>query len=498
MTAAIHNVQDFADWLPPMLVKELRQGLRAKMFVSAFVAVQAVMIILLGFRLTGVMGGDYLPDHVDDYQWLAIGATLLILLPVRGLTAISEETAQKTLDLMQLTSMSTTRLVWGKWCALASQTLLLVVALLPYQVLTYFFGEVDVFANLQLLGWLVLASLVLTALCIALSSAHGWVKFVLLGLAALPIGAFGLGLIEQIDRGNGAGGIVSEGPNASWVLMFLYTGAMMTVFFMAVASARVSHVAENTSATIRCTALFTMLGSMIGICLSESDQSYAWMTLSMPMLMWAAMEAMTEQASVIPGIYMSWVKMGKAGELWGRVLYPGWGTGIFFVLLMTAGLEVEVALIASKTGTWKDGTADMFGCMFQFGMAMLFPGAVLSALPKARQRHVFFVLMQVAGIAWFVACTAANGGSRPNAVLLALCPTSAFLGWVPFTYPSSHGVGHAVAVLMDCLMLIWMLMRAQTEFDTIRRGELRARRLLNVGATASADSSIPVSSPQLP
>ena len=61
---AIPASNDFADWLSPILVKELRQGLQARTFVSIFIVVQVVMILLVGFHLlslstnTGTSGYD--------------------------------------------------------------------------------------------------------------------------------------------------------------------------------------------------------------------------------------------------------------------------------------------------------------------------------------------------------------------------------------------------------------------------------------------------------
>ena len=43
-----HTPTDCPDWLSPMLVKELRQGLKTKVFVTAFIVAQVVMVGLLG------------------------------------------------------------------------------------------------------------------------------------------------------------------------------------------------------------------------------------------------------------------------------------------------------------------------------------------------------------------------------------------------------------------------------------------------------------------
>ncbi|MDB6138961.1 MAG: hypothetical protein JWO94_2033, partial [Verrucomicrobiaceae bacterium] len=429
------EIRDFADWLPPILVKELRQGLRARAFVGGFVAVQTAMIVLLGLRLLDTAAaGQYLPENIDEYQWLVIGFALLILLPLRGLTAISEETRQNTLPLMQLTQMGSMRLVCGKWLALVSQTLLLVVAILPYQVLTYFFGEVDVIENIEILGGLLLESLVLTALCIAFSPANIFVRMVMLGLAFLPVGATVVGFVEHISNGGGSGFLSSSGPAVSWVVMFVFAALAAIVFLLAVAAARISHGAENAAARIRGIALAIMAGSMIGICLGDASQCFVWVILSMPMLMWAAMEAMTEHASGLPSLYVPWVKRGRWGEGLGRIFYPGWGTGVLFVLLMMVLMEVEGGLIGICSGDKNTDPARFFGIFFQLGMVMLYPGVLLCAMPRLRQRHLVYLGMQMSGIAWFVAGSMAGlQRGTGGGALLSFVPPAAFLASMSYS-----------------------------------------------------------------
>ncbi len=41
--AAADLKNDFADWLSPILVKELRQGLRTRVFTSTFILLQLVL-----------------------------------------------------------------------------------------------------------------------------------------------------------------------------------------------------------------------------------------------------------------------------------------------------------------------------------------------------------------------------------------------------------------------------------------------------------------------
>ena len=178
---AIPVKDDFADWLNPMLVKELRQGLKTKAFVIVFVLVQVALVILMGFRLLAQNDPfGYTAGMLDGLLWTAIGGALLVLMPLRALTAISEEDKANTLHLVQLTRLSSTRIVWGKWIALVSQTLLLSVAILPYAVLRYFFGGIDIVSDLLALMWMLGGSLMLTAGCLVLSTLPMGTRVILL------------------------------------------------------------------------------------------------------------------------------------------------------------------------------------------------------------------------------------------------------------------------------------------------------------------------------
>ena len=108
---------DFSDRLSPMLVKELRQGLRTNLFTAAFILLQVFMVLslMIGAAFSG--GGE---DTSGGFFWMFITVTLLGVMPVRGFSALHKENQINTMDLIQLTRLSAWRITWGKWLALAS------------------------------------------------------------------------------------------------------------------------------------------------------------------------------------------------------------------------------------------------------------------------------------------------------------------------------------------------------------------------------------------
>src|SRR5262245_13551218 len=153
---------DFPTWLPAMLVKELRQGLRTKGFVGALVGFQVVMTLVTVFAIAG--GSDSSTyQTLQVAYWLVLSAQLLLITPARAIAGLQSELESRSIDLLLLTRLTAWRVVLGKWCSLLVQAALLVIALLPYGVARYFFGSVDLTGELKLIVALFAVSGVITA-----------------------------------------------------------------------------------------------------------------------------------------------------------------------------------------------------------------------------------------------------------------------------------------------------------------------------------------------
>ena len=72
-----------------------------------------------------------------------VAVPTLLIIPISALNAIGSEIRGNTLELIFLTRLTALRIVVGKWFALFAQSLLLVCAVLPYLVLRYFMGGVN-------------------------------------------------------------------------------------------------------------------------------------------------------------------------------------------------------------------------------------------------------------------------------------------------------------------------------------------------------------------
>jgi hypothetical protein len=211
-------------------------------------------------------------------EWTNYGllAVFMALQPLRALVSISDEQKASTLDLVQLTSLSSWKIVWGKWSALAGQTLLLAVSLLPYELLSYFMGGYDVVASsiqwLMLLGF----SLGFTAFALALSSSGWFVRISMLGLPAFFAWVFMLEMVMKWDPF-----IVSSFP---WYALSFH-GLLATLFCLAVAAKRISAAVENSALWLRSIVLLQLLvSSAVGAWLvwKQDSNAGAWWFFALP------------------------------------------------------------------------------------------------------------------------------------------------------------------------------------------------------------------------
>lgn len=142
-TVATHHLQDFPDWLPAMLVKELRQGMRATMFVTPFIAVQFMAALAVAFEAqAGGAGG------VASMFWLVAFSVVTVIMPFRGFAALREESEGGNSALLMLGGLSRWQIVLGKWLVQMVLSGLTLLSLIPYMLVRYFLGGFELIPNL--------------------------------------------------------------------------------------------------------------------------------------------------------------------------------------------------------------------------------------------------------------------------------------------------------------------------------------------------------------
>ena len=339
---------DFPDWLSPILVKELRQGLKARLFVGVFILLQVAMIILLGLELVNVENqSNTRTDGFDFCFWLATAVSFIALAPVRGLTTLSEEQKINTLDLVQLSHLGSLRMVWGKWLALAVQTFLLATTILPYVVLRYFISKINVFDEISVLVIFLVVSLVLTALTVTLSTSTLLVRCLVLA-ALFPVLAYLLRFVEMMHTSFGTSGEPFAFFFGTWLqtLLSVFVFAAYTFYFLEIAAARIAPASEN-HARIKRGVCHTIQFLLIILGLTAQREAGRFFFVAfIPLIFWSIVEALCEPTSHLPCIYQPFYSRSSFRRLLGKVYLPGWASGVVYAVV-SVFLFILCALVIS-------------------------------------------------------------------------------------------------------------------------------------------------------
>jgi hypothetical protein len=327
---------DFADWLSPMLVKELRQGVRSKVFMSAFYLTQALMILSVIFSLTAADEGEG-PGHAFGFLnglfWFMIGVPLVFFMPLRGFSALYGEIKAGTLELVFLTRLSALRIAAGKWTALMVQTLLLVAAILPYVLLRYFLGGVNVAADLTTLFFLLLVSGMLTAATIAMSPYESKILRSLFSIAMV----FGfMFLLMSMLGAMTARAMAGAWSPSNLGLVFLAAALFTPAFIflcLEIAASRIAPPAENHALRKRLTGIYFLLVANLLVLLGAEASMVMGFTLLL--LTVVVVDALSEPQQFVRSIYRPFLRLGVAGRVAALLLTPGWISASWFVAFLT-------------------------------------------------------------------------------------------------------------------------------------------------------------------
>ena len=450
---------DFPDWISPMLVKELRQGMRSRLFLVSFMAVQTAMIILAVLGLTTTKMGDP-SSTVTFFYWLIIGAPLLFVMPFSGLNSISGERKENTLELIFLSRLTARRIVAGKWLAIMAQTFLLVTSILPYAVLRYYLGGVDLVRDLSTLAWLLLASALFTAITIAISPATGRFGRALIPIAFL-VGSQFFGIVFLNPFASPLSGMSKPGaPGLGLSIAVCLLMAVIFLFVMLeVGSGTIAPLAENHSTGKRLAAAAALLTALLA-----SGLSWIWPAAFL-ILIPVGIGAVCEPVKDVVSVYRPFVRFGRPGRLFGLLFYPGWPSGVIFSLLV-----MMVLLFASHgpfAAGFGPGSSHFSGFSGRYMLlsagvvgGFLLPAALLQCFRiKAPPPVTVYMLVQGA-CALLVALTAAASSGHGSGIdaIVAMIPTCALVmtstvGSWPDRMVSSSALGALVITAVLLLVL---------------------------------------------
>lgn len=443
-----------SDRLSPILVKELRQGIRSKLFLGAFLVIQ-LLLFLYGSTVLMVDRGGVDSSLELTFFWTALILPMVFLVPALASQGIEKEISGNTLELLLLTRISSYRLVLGKWASVIVQTTLLVTSALPYLMLRYFLGGIDIWGELRALAVLVLASSLLAGITMGFwaTKVSKLIKWGAV-FAFLWLGPY-LFMVLMASRG----GLGGTGPGvglATWVYAFI---AMLMM--LALAASRIGPPAENHSTQIRILALAALAAGLVfrgSRDLEALSAMFAVMILAPTLI-----GCLTEEVRGVPRLYAPFLK--KTGPVrWLQFPFsPGWPGGVAFsglVLTLTPWFPVWAG----------EFRPDVFVAV---AATFLFPAAIVrTALRPDRQSLPFYLLTLIVLTVPLYVWGAARAFDNATVAFVTECVAGLFPP-VALALELGQPSGYAgtAAALEGLLVVVWSLIaltrRARSEWEKL-------------------------------
>lgn len=417
------KLADFSDRLSPMLVKELRQGLRAKTFVSVFLTLQ---ILLGSVMLIAMAGSGQDPQKagsaISSIVFCFFGLAMLVIQPIRGIGALHREVHHNTIELMVLTRLNAWKIVLGKWVSLVAQSALLLAAIAPYLVLRYWLGGMDLLGELSLLCLVFVVSAVFTAIIVGISCLPSMIirgLLPLIGAALLITPVFSIPFDDYAfpefiswAAGNSPGGFAA-------VAAFVAGAAYLGWTALGIGVSMIAPIVENHSTLKRLVGLGMLLLTLLATTVIDAP-SGVWAVMACLVAIPAIILAFAEPFFAIGPLTARFLDRGPAGYLAAAFLHPGWAPGVLFSMLMI-GLVAAIVHFGSAGAT---SPAEWIVLLAISGSLIL--PAIIIAPWKLRQRFATYLLIMVAmGLITVVFSILASAVGSPK------CDFLWWLAWLP-------------------------------------------------------------------
>lgn len=458
---------DFSDRISPMLVKELRQGMRARTFIVVFLSLQIFLAVML-FSAGAASTSDHVGSVISGIIFTFFAIAVVVVQPLRGTSALSSEVKGNTIDMMVLTRLSAWRIVFGKWVAIVSQSALLLSTIIPYLILRYFFGGMNLFAEMICMILLFLTSMALTAVTVGLSGCTSVIVRSLIPFFGLPVLLWMLAVMFLFSGFRNSSGIMdvfaldsteSRIGVAAYALAIAYLGASM----LSLGASLIAPAAENHAIVRRLGALAALLVLVPLGFVEEIDREFQALFVAV-IAVPAIVIALTDSAPLVSTVCKPFVKRGLIGKAVGWLLYPCWPSGILFAILL--GLAAIFAILTRglfpNTGrTWGEDEAVVILSLFG---GLLFPAVWQVFLFRGDGQRVAHYLLLLAGSLVLLGVLAALAGSMNSGTFLW------FFAWNPLAFIPmldecrvSDSVLLVAVIIMDLALLMLLAVKALLE-----------------------------------
>jgi len=442
----------------PVLVKEIRQGLKSRSFAGSFMIIQLLMMLSILLYLTQLRQRSDV-SFINGLFWFFLSVPLVMVMPLRGFQTIHEEVKNKTLELIFLTRLSAWQIVFGKWLALFVQSALIVVAVMPYLVLRYFLGGINLADDVLMLGRFFLASALLLALGVGLSAISSRVIRILLMVGAV----FSLYIIPMImiSWAFGGGGRSSFMMVDTSIAVLLSIGltALLVVFLLEFGASLIAPPAENHAFRKRLLGLLVLASVTAVAAFTSTSEVYF---LALLLLVPIGIDALIESPRYIPVLYRPPRFFPSVTRRVRGLFYPGWPSGVLFVLVLVSAVYGGAFYFLPAQ--------DDVGMAFVAELgALLFPLAALVLWrPRATSYAIPYLVIQLSLVIFtFIIYATVEAASMYGGVeWIAVFPLS-YLMMMVFDHDHVEG-GFILTFLVTAASLLILLARMREPWKRMR------------------------------
>ncbi|MEO5958625.1 MAG: hypothetical protein ABIZ49_11110, partial [Opitutaceae bacterium] len=479
--------RDFPAWLPPMLVKELRQGLRTRGFVGALILFQVVMLfVMLGALVTTSTGASVRTSGVSataGFFWAMVGVQLLLVGPARALGGLQQEVDSRSIDLLMLTRLSAWRIVLGKWISLLAQALLLLCAMLPYLVVRYFTDNADILRDLGICMAMFGLSAVLTAVGLWASGISKALRILVVVLLVFGVqamaGAFGIRFF-----GMRTGASVTSGAFRLFDSpLEIFDAGLIAAFFLISAVRKIAPPAENHGFATRLLPVLAVLPAPFVALLGARDAAMQQLFFGAVFLAFVALFELSSARWTMPAHWREWRRRGPLLRIAGRCALPGWQSALLYTIL-AGGIWALLVLVTLPSGTVASRQlAERAVSMGLLAMgALVFPLVVRSFIRGAQQASLaalhqvaYWSALAMPVIFWAVAGALAESKWKIVGLrnVMEAVPVSSFL-YAVMRQPQTE-LRVFIAGIVAALTIVIALWQSRTYWRELEAFEARDR-----------------------
>jgi hypothetical protein len=430
-------LEQCGEWFNPILVKECRQALKSRQFVSTFFLMLAACwfwSMLCGARFGPDMAYDAVGGEALYGYCMILSFPLCVIVPFMAFRSLAIEREDKTFELLAITALSPRQIIGGKFASALLQMMLFFSAAVPCFAFSYLLRGIDVATILFVLNYQFLSSMLLTMSALMLATVAKDRFWQMLITVSLIIGLFlcfmfSLPLIYFLIREVRLEQMFSSQEFFIVNLGIITALLSTTVLFYLAAASQVTFASDNRSTALRACAclqfaLFIGWVSLLFASLNQGLMSTPLIAERFPLTLAAVLSCSAAYWYLI-GIFATGeadqlsprVKRGLPSTFFGRMflnwLYPGPGRGYLFATgNFLAVFLLSVVLLLAFVPVWNGPSfnarkAVIVG-IYLYGYLLFYLGLgtlILRYLQRWYQGTIFLrvlihALLLFVGISW--------------------------------------------------------------------------------------------------